>query len=129
MFFYCQVNSSYFVAAALTHLIGCNCIHRRTSCKMHFICYLFRQDVAAATFMAVAGTTPEFFTNTISTFIADSDMGIGTIMGSLLFNTLGVAGIAGLASKTVHFLSPSNQSNLITDSYPPFSPSRWTGGL
>ncbi|XP_055630540.1 sodium/potassium/calcium exchanger 4-like isoform X2 [Toxorhynchites rutilus septentrionalis] len=58
------------------------------------------QDVAAATFMAIAGTTPEFFTNTISTFIADSDMGIGTIMGSLLFNTLGVAGIAGLASKT-----------------------------
>ncbi|XP_021706750.1 sodium/potassium/calcium exchanger 4 isoform X1 [Aedes aegypti] len=57
------------------------------------------QDVAAATFMAIAGTIPEFFTNTISTFIADSDMGIGTIMGSLLFNTLGVACLAGLACK------------------------------
>ncbi|XP_062559887.1 sodium/potassium/calcium exchanger 3-like [Armigeres subalbatus] len=57
------------------------------------------QDVAAATFMAVAGTIPEFFTNTISTFIAESDMGIGTIMGSLLFNTLGVACLAGLACK------------------------------
>lgn len=57
------------------------------------------QDVAAATFMAIAGTTPEFFTNTISTFIAESDMGIGTIMGSLLFNTLGVAAVAGLATR------------------------------
>lgn len=57
------------------------------------------QDVAAATFMAIAGTTPEFFTNTISTFVADSEMGIGTIMGSLLFNTLGVAAVAGLATR------------------------------
>lgn len=51
--------------------------------------------------MAIAGTIPEFFTNTISTFIAESDMGIGTIMGSLLFNTLGVACLAGLACKKV----------------------------
>ncbi|XP_038112722.1 sodium/potassium/calcium exchanger 3 [Culex quinquefasciatus] len=57
------------------------------------------QDVAAATFMAIAGTTPEFFTNTISTFVAESEMGIGTIMGSLLFNTLGVAAVAGLATR------------------------------
>ncbi|XP_058464150.1 sodium/potassium/calcium exchanger 3-like [Malaya genurostris] len=58
------------------------------------------QDVAAATFMAIAGSTPEFFTNTISTFIAESDMGLGTVMGSLLFNTLGVAALAGLATRT-----------------------------
>ena len=54
--------------------------------------------------MAVASTMPEFFTNTISTFIADSDMGLGTVMGSLLFNTLGVAGLAGLATKAVNIL-------------------------
>ncbi|XP_058839750.1 sodium/potassium/calcium exchanger 3-like [Topomyia yanbarensis] len=57
------------------------------------------QDVAAATFMAIAGSIPEFFTNTISTFIADSDMGLGTVLGSLLFNTLGVAALAGLATR------------------------------
>lgn len=51
--------------------------------------------------MAIAGTTPEFFTNTISTFVAESEMGIGTIMGSLLFNTLGVAAVAGLATRKV----------------------------
>lgn len=48
--------------------------------------------------MAVASTTPEFFTNLISTFIADSDMGLGTIIGSMMFNTLGVAACAGLAA-------------------------------
>lgn len=48
--------------------------------------------------MAVASTTPELFTNLISTFIADSDMGLGTIIGSMMFNTLGVAGCAGLAA-------------------------------
>lgn len=48
--------------------------------------------------MAVASTTPEFFTNLISTFIADSDMGLGTIIGSMMFNALGVAACAGLAA-------------------------------
>uniref|UniRef100_A0A336MQ44 CSON004917 protein n=1 Tax=Culicoides sonorensis TaxID=179676 RepID=A0A336MQ44_CULSO len=55
-------------------------------------------DVAAATFMATATTMPEFFTNTISTFVTDSDLGIGAIIGSMLFNTLGVAGCAALAA-------------------------------
>ncbi|ALC49669.1 CG17167, partial [Drosophila busckii] len=55
------------------------------------------KDVAAATFMATATSMPEFFTNTISTLILDSDMGLGTIIGSLMFNTLGVAGLAALA--------------------------------
>lgn len=57
------------------------------------------KDVAAATFMATATSTPEFFTNVISTFITDSDLGLGTIIGSLMFNTLGVAALAGLAAK------------------------------
>ncbi|XP_063697217.1 sodium/potassium/calcium exchanger Nckx30C-like [Culicoides brevitarsis] len=56
-------------------------------------------DVAAATFMATATTMPEFFTNTISTFVTDSDLGIGAIIGSMLFNTLGVSGLAALASR------------------------------
>lgn len=60
------------------------------------------KDVAAATFMATATTTPELFTNVISTFIAESDMGIGTIIGSLMFNTLGVAAVAAMAAKAVN---------------------------
>ncbi|XP_055532898.1 sodium/potassium/calcium exchanger 4-like [Wyeomyia smithii] len=58
------------------------------------------EDVAAATFMASATSMPEFFTNTISTLVADSDMGLGTIMGSMLFNTLGVAALVGLLTKS-----------------------------
>lgn len=57
------------------------------------------RDVAAATFMATATTMPEFFTNTISTFVTDSDLGIGAIIGSMLFNVLGVSGCAALAAK------------------------------
>lgn len=63
-----------------------------------FLLFHIKKDVAAATFMAVATTTPEFFTNVIGTFITESDVGLGTIIGSLMFNTLGVAAIASLAA-------------------------------
>ncbi|XP_047040247.1 sodium/potassium/calcium exchanger 3-like [Helicoverpa zea] len=56
------------------------------------------QNVAAATFMAVATSCPEFFVNVISTFLTESDMGIGTIVGSAIFNALGVAAVGGLAA-------------------------------
>ncbi|XP_022121468.1 sodium/potassium/calcium exchanger 4 [Pieris rapae] len=58
------------------------------------------QNVAAATFMSVATSCPEFFVNVISTFLTQSDMGIGTIVGSALFNILGVAAIGSLAART-----------------------------
>lgn len=48
--------------------------------------------------MATATTAPEFFTNVISTFLMESDMGLGTIIGSMTFNTLGVAAVASLAT-------------------------------
>lgn len=54
--------------------------------------------------MATATSMPEFFTNTISTLILDSDMGLGTIIGSLMFNTLGVAGLAALAIDKVRYM-------------------------
>lgn len=59
------------------------------------------KDVAAATFMATATSTPELFTNVISVFIAESDMGLGTIIGSMMFNTLGVAALAAFAAPKV----------------------------
>ncbi|XP_056642201.1 sodium/potassium/calcium exchanger 2-like [Diorhabda sublineata] len=55
-------------------------------------------DVAAATFMSIATSTPEFFTNIISTFISESNLGIGTIVGSLMCNTLLVPAVGGLNS-------------------------------
>ncbi|XP_072930490.1 sodium/potassium/calcium exchanger 5-like [Epargyreus clarus] len=56
------------------------------------------QNVAAATFMSVATSCPEFFVNVISTFLTQSDMGIGTIVGSAIFNALGVAAVGGIAA-------------------------------
>lgn len=57
--------------------------------------------MAAATFMSIATSCPELFTNLIGTFITESDIGIGTIVGSSLFNALGVASIGGLAAVRV----------------------------
>ena len=38
-------------------------------------------DVAGATFMAAGGSAPEFFTSVIGVFIAQDNVGIGTIVG------------------------------------------------
>lgn len=51
--------------------------------------------------MSVATSCPELFTNVIGTFVTESDLGIGTIVGSSLFNGLGVAAIGGLAAPYV----------------------------
>ncbi|KAL0277636.1 UNVERIFIED_CONTAM: hypothetical protein PYX00_004860 [Menopon gallinae] len=56
------------------------------------------QDVAAATFMSFATTAPELFTVLIGTFITESDVGLGAVIGSGMFNILGVATFGGLAA-------------------------------
>lgn len=52
--------------------------------------------------MATATATPELFTNLISTFVTDSDMGLGTVIGSLMFNILGVTSLSTLLLCSVH---------------------------
>lgn len=42
--------------------------------------------------MAAGGSAPELFTSMIGVFIAFSDVGIGTIVGSAVFNILFVIG-------------------------------------
>jgi len=42
------------------------------------------EDVAGATFMAAGGSAPELFTSVIGVFVAFSDVGIGTIVGSAI---------------------------------------------
>lgn len=51
--------------------------------------------------MSIATSAPEFFVNVIGTFITESDIGIGTIVGSSMFNTLGVASLGGLFASAV----------------------------
>lgn len=61
------------------------------------------QEVAGATFMALATSMPELFVNIIGTFITQSDLGVGTVVGSAVFNTLGVPACGGLAAAMVRF--------------------------
>lgn len=58
-------------------------------------------DVAGATFMAAGGSAPELFTSIIGVFIATSNVGFGTIVGSAVFNVLFVIGMCVVFSKTV----------------------------
>lgn len=56
------------------------------------------EDVAGATLMAAGGSAPELFTSFIGVFVAHSDVGIGTIVGSAVFNVVFVIGACSLAS-------------------------------
>lgn len=62
-------------------------------------------DVAGATFMAAGGSAPELFTSLIGVFIAHSNVGIGTIVGSAVFNILFVVGMCALFSREVLHLT------------------------
>ncbi|XP_066958681.1 sodium/potassium/calcium exchanger Nckx30C-like isoform X5 [Macrobrachium rosenbergii] len=59
------------------------------------------EDVAGATFMAAGGSAPELFTSVIGVFISFDDVGIGTIVGSAVFNVLFVIAMCVLFSRTV----------------------------
>lgn len=56
-------------------------------------------DVAGATLMAAGGSAPELATNFVSTF-QQSELGIGTIVGSAVFNVLFVIAMCSLLAKT-----------------------------
>jgi len=58
-------------------------------------------DVAGATFMAAGGSAPELFTSVIGVFVSFDDVGIGTIVGSAVFNILFVIGMCAIFSRTV----------------------------
>lgn len=62
-------------------------------------------DVAGATFMAAGGSAPELFTSVIGVFVSHSNVGIGTIVGSAVFNILFVIGMCALFSKEVLHLT------------------------
>ncbi|KAG7230400.1 hypothetical protein INR49_024506 [Caranx melampygus] len=57
------------------------------------------QDVAGATFMAAGSSAPELFTSLIGVFITKGDVGVGTIVGSAVFNVLVIIGICGIFSR------------------------------
>ncbi|XP_073434236.1 sodium/potassium/calcium exchanger 4 isoform X3 [Dendrobates tinctorius] len=54
------------------------------------------EDVAGATFMAAGSSTPELFASVIGVFITHGDVGVGTIVGSAVFNILCIIGVCGV---------------------------------
>ncbi|XP_061767056.1 sodium/potassium/calcium exchanger 3-like [Nerophis ophidion] len=61
------------------------------------------EDVAGATFMAAGSSAPELFTSVIGVFITKGDVGVGTIVGSAVFNILVIIGVCGIfAVQTIH---------------------------
>lgn len=63
------------------------------------------EDIAGATFMAAGGSAPELFTSFIGVFIAKSNVGLGTIVGSAVFNILFVIGCCAIFSRDVLVLT------------------------
>ena len=62
-----------------------------------YVVYAYSSKKTAIYF--IAGTSsPEFFTNIMGTFVTKSDLGIGTIVGSAVFNIFGVISVCGLFS-------------------------------
>jgi Ca2+/Na+ antiporter len=61
------------------------------------------QDVAGATFMAIGSSAPEVFISLVSIFVSDANPGIGSIVGSAVFNILFVMGVCSLLVANVNF--------------------------
>ncbi|XP_008847604.1 sodium/potassium/calcium exchanger 5 [Nannospalax galili] len=63
------------------------------------------QDVAGATFMAAGSSAPELVTAFLGVFVTKGDIGISTILGSAIYNLLGICAACGLLSNVVSTLS------------------------
>lgn len=59
------------------------------------------EDVAGATIMATASSSPELFINIVGTFVTEGDLGVGTVVGSAVFNILAVPACCGLFANQV----------------------------
>ena len=69
---------------------------KRNSFEQRNIYYLQKK---ALFFLFLLGTSaPELFTNIMGTFVTKSDLGIGTIVGSAVFNIFGVISVCGIFS-------------------------------
>ncbi|GIY74493.1 hypothetical protein CDAR_11131 [Caerostris darwini] len=87
-----------FIAAYTCAMIGIVC-HDYFVPSLEIISereYKTPPDIAGATFMAIGTSAPELFSSITGSFITEGDIGIGTIIGSAVFNIVGVTGLVGL---------------------------------
>lgn len=64
-----------------------------------------QSDVAGATFMAAGSSAPELAASVIGVFIAKNDIGLGTVVGSAVFNIMFVIGLCALFAGMVVYLN------------------------
>ena len=62
--------------------------------------YSISSDIAGATLMAAGASSPELFSSIVSLFVTHSSLGLGTIVGSEIFNQLIICAGAVYASST-----------------------------
>jgi Ca2+/Na+ antiporter len=62
--------------------------------------YNIPPDIAGATLMAAGASSPELFSSIVALFITHSSLGLGTVVGSEIFNQLIICAGAVFASKT-----------------------------
>jgi len=84
-------------------------------CDEYFVISLYHicarldldSNVAGATFMAIGSSAPTLFISVISIFFTETggDVGLGTVVGSTIFNTLFIIATCGLAAKQIISLS------------------------
>ncbi|XP_069140170.1 probable sodium/potassium/calcium exchanger CG1090 [Argopecten irradians] len=64
-----------------------------------------QSDVAGATFMAAGSSAPELATAIIAVFIAKDDIGLGTVVGSAVYNVMFVISVCALLAGMVVYLN------------------------
>ena len=104
------------LGAALLLAMGASFWGLATVCENYFVpalnllCDLWRipDDVAGATLMAAGASSPELFTSLIALFVTRSEVGLGTVIGSEIFNHLGIcAGSTLYARRRTLTLEPA----------------------
>ena len=69
--------------------------------------YRLPSDVAGATLLAMASSAPELFTSVLDTFVFQNHIGIGTIIGSAIFNLLTIIAVSAWSTREALALNPS----------------------
>lgn len=62
--------------------------------------YSIPDDIAGATIMAAGASSPEVFSSLVALFVTRSSLGVGTVVGSEIFNHLCICAGSVLSSKT-----------------------------
>ncbi|KAF6732627.1 Sodium/potassium/calcium exchanger 5 [Oryzias melastigma] len=63
------------------------------------------QDVAGATFMAAGSSAPELVTAFLGVFVTKGDIGVSTIVGSAVYNLLGICAACGILASVARRLT------------------------